>query len=108
MESDLISRQTAIDAVMALMPSLTTADGTGQFDAEIYRAQELFVDIGQVLNDLPSAEVEPVKHGRWIGHHLSSMVTCSVCGVVGWNRYYNYCPNCGAQMEEKDETLREV
>lgn len=43
-------------------------------------------------------EAEPVKHGRWIGHQLSSMVTCSVCGVVGWNRYYNYCPNCGARM----------
>ena len=44
--------------------------------------------------------VEPVRRGRWIGHHLSSMVTCSVCGVDGWNRYYSYCPNCGAKMED--------
>lgn len=54
--SDYIDRKAAIDAVMDLMPSLTTADGSGQFDAEIYRAQELFVDIGQVLADLPPAE----------------------------------------------------
>ena len=54
--SDLIDRQAAIDAVMEFMPSLTTPDGTGEFDAEIFAAQEMFVDIGQALSNLPSAQ----------------------------------------------------
>ena len=55
-KSDLISRQAAIDTVMGFMPSLTTPDGCGQFDREIFEAQEMFVDIGQALNKLPSAQ----------------------------------------------------
>ena len=54
--SDVISRQAAIDAVMGFMPSLTTPDGCGQFDREIFEAQEMFVDIGQALNKLPTAQ----------------------------------------------------
>lgn len=122
--SDYIDRQAAIDAVMALMPSLTTADGSEQFDAEIYRVQELFVDIGQVLNDLPSAEVEsikcedcktiialkaalePVKRGRWAPvTNGRGGFECSICHSyapsyqdgVEWLSLY--CPNCGAKMD---------
>lgn len=108
--TDYIDRQAAIDAVMALMPSLTTADGSGQFDAEIYRVQELFVDIGQVLNDLPSAEAEPVKHGRW-GHDYDDWLISGTCSVCGWHSMImetdvadmSYCPNCGATMDAKEE-----
>ena len=103
--NDYIDRQTAIDAVMALIPSLTTADGSGQFDAEIYRVQELFVDIGQVLNDLPPVETEPVKHGRWIPFERTTehvVCICTVCGRrVPMPTWYNYCPNCGAKMDEE-------
>ena len=96
--TDYIDRQAAIDAVMALMPSLTTADGRGQFDAEIYRVQELFVDIGQVLNDLPSAEAEPVRHGKWVElRPLKNIFVCSLCGQWG-DYHWNYCPNCGTKM----------
>lgn len=57
---DSISRKAAIDTVMQFMPSLTTPDGSGSFDQEIYAAQEMFVDIGQALNNLPSAQ-EPLS-----------------------------------------------
>lgn len=53
---DVIYRQEAIDTVMHFMPSLTTPDGYGSSDQEIYAAQEMFVDIGQALNNLPSAQ----------------------------------------------------
>ena len=58
---DLISRQAAIDAVMEFMPSLTTPDGCGQFDREIFEAQEMFVDIGQALNELSSAQPDIIR-----------------------------------------------
>ncbi len=95
--SDLISRQAAVDAVMKLMPCLTTPDGTGKFDDEISRVQEMFVDIGQVLNDLPSAG----RKGKWIKNRY-----CSFCEwdkndfsyISGWKE--NFCPCCGVSMVE--------
>lgn len=64
--------------------------------------------LGEV-DDAPAADVEPVKHGRWIphpGHHDFDL--CSVCGTGvrrriyedGGEIEYNYkiCPWCGAKM----------
>lgn len=95
---DTISRQAAIDAVMKFMPSLTTPDGCGQFDREIYETQEMFVDIGQALSDLPSTE----QHGHWTlidkGHNFYNW-ECSICGGSGRGDYL-FCPYCGAVMDE--------
>ena len=40
----------------------------------------------------------PVVHGRWkrYGRNLGE---CSNCGEIV-NIRYNYCPNCGAKMDE--------
>lgn len=64
------------------------------------------------INDIPSADVAPVRHGRWdekrfrtIPHNrISKAKKCSECGkrkdkYVTWI----YCPNCGAKMEEGNE-----
>lgn len=47
--------------------------------------------------------VDPVKHGRW-----ELLGKCSICGgdAPFWpmaSTYYqsNYCPNCGAKMDEE-------
>lgn len=43
-------------------------------------------------------DVTTLKRGRWIGTGRTS-VTCSECGE--WTEVAgNYCPNCGAEMEE--------
>ena len=58
------------------------------------------------IADFPTA-VE-VKYGRWIvdtafGNDVMSgeqMVICSECGKgIFWGKQ-NYCPNCGAKMDE--------
>lgn len=54
-----------------------------------------------------SKEVDaiPVKHGKWLGKPLGgfSTVRCSVCRNVLLNNdgTYNYCPYCGALMDER-------
>lgn len=57
------------------------------------------------IEDAPTIEAEPVKHGRWIEPRRvfdNIYYHCSVCG----NHYaiygdFNYRPNCGAKMEEQ-------
>lgn len=48
--------------------------------------------------------VDPVKHGRWdlIDSCEPMRYGCSVCHRMVWH-YENYCPNCGAKMDEEDE-----
>lgn len=54
-------------------------------------------------------KAEPKKHGRWIFEQLplplsdssKECVRCSVCGTH-WDYESNYCPNCGAKMDEED------
>lgn len=46
--------------------------------------------------------IDPVKHGKWIGygHTCGYWEECSNCGfpnATGDN--YNFCPDCGAKMD---------
>lgn len=56
-----------------------------------------------VIDDAPTIDAEPVKHGRW-----KADVTCSKCGFIrqktrsGNPMVGRYCPNCGAKMDLKD------
>lgn len=44
----------------------------------------------------------PVKHGKWIDITESHIGTCSLCGDRwGSVDMMNYCPYCGARMEEE-------
>lgn len=56
---------------------------------------------------MPAADVAEVRHGRWnINEFFSDDVQtageCSICGEgISWFRNLpNYCPNCGARMDE--------
>ena len=54
------------------------------------------------VENFPAADVVEVRHGRWIATH-DEFCSCSVCKYpvyVAWGQT-NYCPNCGAQMDEK-------
>ena len=53
------------------------------------------------LARIPSADVAPIRHGRWDCD--ISGAWCSVCGEYSEGEW-NYCPNCGAKMDgENDE-----
>ena len=55
-----------------------------------------------------AADVAPVRHGRWIEHEkytFGVMYDCSICGnrILDTGHSWNYCPNCGAKMDEVSE-----
>lgn len=64
----------------------------------------------EFIKKQPTIEVEPVKHGRWIGAPLcgNDNCRCSECG--SWHNIHanlrgeikqKYCPNCGAKMKSE-------
>lgn len=52
------------------------------------------------LEAIPAADVQPVRHGRWIDHQKGRWVyaKCSECVTVH-DVKSNYCPICGAKMD---------
>ena len=105
--NDLISRQAAIDAVKKNTFRLTFAEEQNCEGHVAWSAEAVYSDVmeGELLA-LPSAQPER-KKGKWINRSLNILYpeweryTCSVCGEHS-NRY-DYCPNCGAKMDEEIE-----
>lgn len=69
-------------------------------------------DVNYFILNAPAADVQEVKHGRWYKGRVSStgggsygVYQCSICEAmfpdVGYG--YNYCPICGAKMDEVEE-----
>lgn len=61
---------------------------------------------GEFYHGFHECEVEfaPVKHGRWIPLEKEiGLYECSICGHKILRAECNYCPNCGAKMDEVEE-----
>ena len=58
------------------------------------------------IESFPIADVAPVVHGQWeTNSDRPDSLICSVCkcGFDMWKHDpHNYCPNCGAKMDEKE------
>lgn len=74
---------------------------------EVTEPNATMADAKRVLADIPAADVAPVVHGRWIhdGHRINGGIDwchCSECGKSdNFCARTNYCPSCGAKMDEK-------
>ena len=51
----------------------------------------------EAIQEAPAADVEPVRHGRWMNKGSLSC-RCSECGCKS-NKETQWCPNCGAKMD---------
>ena len=89
--SDLIRRE---DAIMAIADSVQGCiPDTETMEKSIYTAR-------LILSDVPS--VEP-KHGEWIDNGDCEYL-CSECGMSSlFAPYYNFCPDCGADMRKTEK-----
>ena len=74
----------------------------GDVHAELLKAGWDLDTATAFVNNIPDADVAPVRHGRWQG---SSGDTCPVCGeeCFDWSNMraflYPYCPYCGTKMD---------
>ena len=55
------------------------------------------------IMSIPSADVAPVRHGRWnIGYFHDRVCSRCLHPDNDLNDYaHSYCPNCGAKMDEQ-------
>lgn len=112
--AEYIDRQAAIDALWKELFAYEDAQEEDAVDKGNEAIDEWFLKVRpcvQTVSDngrmaileLPAADVEPVRHGRWIfGHTLGhSWMKCSECLVSqsGQTACFSYCPNCGARMD---------
>lgn len=107
MSEEYISRKSVRDAIASL--------SIERF--ELSNAYRLYVEaldnVDKKVVKIPAADVELVRHGRWIEFPEvlaiddtleNGYIGCSVCKDV-WNmrdndtERYDYCPNCGARMD---------
>lgn len=92
-------------------------------DAALKRFEEIHGNESNLLNcynadwivsfieTQPTADVQEVKHGRWIeqvkirkdGEVRLVHWQCSLCGCFLGTNIANYCPNCGARMFEEEK-----
>ena len=83
----------------------TESENYGNLD--VTRAiNECIIDIMR----LKAANVQPVRHGRWIAENrdnrgYADCYTCTNCNCYSYTYTlmkdceYEYCPNCGARMD---------
>lgn len=59
----------------------------------------------QSIMRIPSADVAPVVHAKWIMKDVSGEIkaVCTHCGKPNKQYQPPYCPHCGAKMDEEDK-----
>lgn len=100
--AEYILRDQAIIAVTGAKLPDVSASGLS-----IANGKRSVTDCVRRLKEIPAADVRPVVRGKW-EEDCAGAAVCSVCGeyafetsthhLCGW--FPNFCPNCGAEMEE--------
>ena len=97
--AEYILRDQAIIAVTGAKLPDVSASGL-----PIANGKRSVTDCVRRLKEIPAADVRPVVRGKWIFYD-SFAWKCTHCGWLNYHNMgvpnvYNYCPNCGARMEE--------
>ena len=95
--AEYISREAAFNTILKLVPKV---------DEDGY-CWVIRGDAAKAVDSIPSADVQPVRHGRWIKKHddVCYWHECSECGINPpkdqWKNEWKspYCHNCGAKMQ---------
>lgn len=89
---------------------------------DFFTRDSLLLNAEQMTHSMPTADVQKVKHGKWIKipsatHKDICFYDCSLCkhslrketdkalvDYIEWNGGVNlYCPHCGAKMDGDDK-----
>lgn len=102
---DYISREAAVEKITFLCELREIVCNP---DDEFLRGLKNALNAVKSNELIPSADVQPMRRGRWIEH--SDWIECNVCGFEVNDRYcekrdmistdtsYDFCPKCAADM----------
>lgn len=96
---DYVSRGDVLDIVSQYCP-----DDDGSCSKADADPREMLDEI----EALPSADVQPVKHGRW-ERRMTKIYACSECTNEVTDRQrknYSFCPYCGTRMDGDNDEKR--
>lgn len=99
---DLIDREELEKSILKWLPS-------EDYDPEksgLRFDEDLVVSLMMEIEEQPTVDAEPVRHGKWRWDFGSDDVRthwyCSECNHAYFepftDKFYKYCPNCGAKM----------
>ena len=72
-------------------------------------ADDYAYNAAKLLDTVPTAHVQEVRHGKWLPTSHPDQKRCSVCDVISFIALYpcinraDYCPHCGAKMDGKED-----
>lgn len=69
------------------------------YDAEWGNKRFAPDDVEMIIRSIPIADVAPVRHGTAILKE-DGRAHCSQCDCPVNSRTWNYCPNCGARLDD--------
>ncbi|MCD7863604.1 MAG: hypothetical protein LUG61_08915 [Lachnospiraceae bacterium] len=99
------------EAIVKMMPH----DKCGEEMPEEMAATDMAVSVIQKIDEMPAADVEPVRHGGWKYIDYGDgdyWAECQECGEQYkvkngdfdlFDECYHYCPACGAKMDGGSE-----
>ena len=76
-------------------------------ESETYR-HDYLDHVIDIIEDIPSADVAPVRHGHWIKISPAGIYECSECGknvMTSDIEAYEYCHGCGARMDGGNDEI---
>lgn len=95
---EYISREATIDAIKKIY-----CPQCNNYNGAMCRACEHMDDM-DIIEDMPAADVMPVKHGKWMLKENAILTgdECSLCKrsvSMLEAKFYKFCPYCGARMD---------
>ena len=91
------------------MPRYTDVDALLEklrFDRDTPEFRERAIYAISQINNAPTADVQEVKHGRWVDRYNDGDWHCSICGAIVEKeeqtyRNWYWCYHCGAKMSKE-------
>lgn len=104
--SEYIEKSKLLETLEEFKPDINDFDWANaeceHIQKERYQAKlDMFMDLISIIERIPTADAIPVVPAQWTNyyfHPCGNRGKCSVCGE--YNIPTNYCPNCGAKMDE--------